>query len=183
MKHLLILCFLSLSFTSLYASIVEDMCKNATASKERYDFCITSFQAVPKSHTADKYELAVIGLELSLANHTYNLAKAKELRQQPQWSNQTKQSIDVCIDVYASSLTDLNKAVENAKKKWSFNADISSAGILVNTCQQAFQEIGEKDLLATENSNAFILDCIMGAVDALLHPQEWMNFIVLIKSE
>ncbi|XP_078172792.1 putative invertase inhibitor [Carex rostrata] len=148
-------------------------CKNVTTKQESYDFCVTSLQAVPKSRSADNYELAVIGLQLCLGNHTYNLAKAKKLQEQPpSGSNWTKQSIDVCVEVYGSSLVDLNKAIENAQKKLPFSMDIATASIYVSTCKRAFEEAGEKDPLATENGNAFKLDSIMGAIDAMLHPRQ-----------
>jgi hypothetical protein len=49
---------------------------------------------------------------------------------------------------------------------------MASTSTLVSTCEQAFEEVGEKHHLATENKNAFILDCIMWAIDAVLHLQE-----------
>ncbi|KAJ3670340.1 hypothetical protein LUZ60_010664 [Juncus effusus] len=148
MKILFLICLLFASFRLLHAShgSLEETCKKVTNSASGYEFCVTSLQVVPGSQTANVYNLTVMVTELVKTNLTYAYTKYQELSKQSGWTNDTLKSFHVCLEVYSDASMDMDGLIGQAKSKdyYAFEITMTGVRIDVSTCDEAFEEGGEK---------------------------------------
>ncbi|KAJ3670338.1 hypothetical protein LUZ60_010662 [Juncus effusus] len=148
MKILFLICLLFASSRLLHAShgSLEETCKKVTNSASGYEFCVTSLQVVPGSQTANVYNLTVIVTELVKTNLTYAYTKYQELSKQSGWTNDTLKSFHVCLEVYSDASMDMDGLIGQAKSKdyYAFEITMTGVHIDVSTCDEAFEEGGEK---------------------------------------
>ncbi|KAJ3670022.1 hypothetical protein LUZ60_010346 [Juncus effusus] len=139
-------------------------------SDDCYDFCVTAFNTVPESRTADLAGLVMIVTVLTKGNHTSISQKAKDLLNQSGWSHMMEQCLLTCVVVYESSVVDLEHAIDYVKER--NYGEFASLMVAVNTmpvtCDDGFEELGEKNLLKDENDAAFELGEITQAIFQLL---------------
>ncbi|KAF8379145.1 hypothetical protein HHK36_028574 [Tetracentron sinense] len=129
----------------------------------RFDFCVTSLEADPKSHCADLQELGVISMELALANATHTRSHAKKLLKHKKLDPYTKACLHDCFDLYSDAIPTLKQAIKdyNSKRYFDANIKMSSAMDDASTCEEGFKEKkGVVSPLTKRNNNMFQLSAI-----------------------
>ncbi|PON48403.1 Pectinesterase inhibitor domain containing protein [Trema orientale] len=162
--YIVMFIFSSLQNCSLGSNFIQQSCKKAvkTDPNLRYDFCITTLEANPKTRKAKHLEeLAIISIELTISNATEIASNI---------SNLLRQKTEVVIDPYAKGClkdcselySDAISALRDAKLDIESNdfekanVDISSAMDASSTCEDGFKEKkGEVSPLTKENSVFF----------------------------
>ncbi|XP_072977039.1 cell wall / vacuolar inhibitor of fructosidase 2-like [Typha angustifolia] len=160
MKAIAVVCALNVlffvqSFCSVTASL-EETCKNATRSKEFYEFCITSLQVVPESRTADIKGLASIAADLTMTNYTHTIAKVQGLQKKGGLSNSITMALSTCSDAYGVAIGYIQGSIAHIKTGDIKNAHINMiwANSAPDDCETAFDEFHNKSLLSTEDDFA-----------------------------
>ncbi|OUZ99185.1 Pectinesterase inhibitor domain [Macleaya cordata] len=154
--------------------IISDTCQKAAASDPnlKYDFCVSSLQANPKSKTADLLGLGVISMELSSSNATYISSYIGKLLKDGQGVDpKAKKYLQDCLELYSDAIVDVQDAIKalNARDFMQANTQMSAAMDASTTCEEGFKE--EKGLvspLAKEDNDFFQLTAISLAITNLV---------------
>ncbi|XP_043717993.1 putative invertase inhibitor [Telopea speciosissima] len=129
-----------------------------------YDFCVTSLQAVPKSHNSTLKELGLIAMKLTKTNASSTKSFIKNLLKNKKINPHDKLALQDCIEVYSEAIDLLKEAMNDFKDKQYSEANIklSSAMDSSTTCEQGFNEKkkGKMSPLTKENRNLFQLAAI-----------------------
>ncbi|OUZ99186.1 Pectinesterase inhibitor domain [Macleaya cordata] len=154
--------------------IVSDTCKKAAASDPqlKFDFCVSSLQANPKSKIADLLGLGVISMELSSSNATYIRSYIGKLLKDGQGVDpRAKKNLQDCLELYSNAIVDVQYAIIALKARdfMEANTQMSAAMDASTTCEDGFKE--DKGLvspLAKEDNDFFQLTAISLAITNLV---------------
>lgn len=177
-SHLLLLLLFcsilpSLASTVKGAKFIKETCKKAALSDPNlsYNFCVTSLQAVPASHSANLQKLGAISANLALINSTNTTKRLNDLLKRGP-DKYTKERLLQCKEVYSEAMQTLKKSitaflVENLEDA---NIWVSAAYDDAFTCEQGFTERGGgASPLKKENGNLMQLCSIALSITHLLN--------------
>ncbi|XP_020080668.1 putative invertase inhibitor [Ananas comosus] len=89
---------------------------------QSYDFCVTSFQVVSESHTANLSQLGIIASELTIKNYTHTLVVVQQLLKNQSLSHWQRAALNDCNETYSSGIEHAILAITEIK-----SGDFSSA--------------------------------------------------------
>ncbi|KAJ4958296.1 hypothetical protein NE237_025407 [Protea cynaroides] len=95
------------------ADLIDETCKNCAERSPvlGYDFCISSLQEIPFSHTASLPELAVISLKLALVNATVTLSSFQKLLEKEASDPFAIACLDDCLELYSDAVPTLENSI------------------------------------------------------------------------
>nr|CAD1825479.1 unnamed protein product [Ananas comosus var. bracteatus] len=154
---------------SLSSASLEENCKriHELDPYRSYDFCVTSLQVVPESHTANLSQLAVIASELTIKNYTYTLDVVQQLLKNQSLSHWQREALRVCNEIYTSEIGDVNLAITEIKSDdfSSAQSNLSAAAIASDTCESSFKEGHIPSMIPRENALTYLISYL--ALDIL----------------
>ncbi|XP_010274597.1 PREDICTED: putative invertase inhibitor [Nelumbo nucifera] len=151
---------------AIAADLIQETCKKS-AQKDpniNYKFCVTSLEAVPKSHNAMSLKsLARISIKLAKTNATRTRSYVKKLSKSKTLNPRDKPPLTDCLELYSDAVDSLKAAVKAFKSKdySKANVEVSSAMDAPSTCEEGFQETkGGVSPLTKRNKDMFQLCAI-----------------------
>ncbi|XP_042506737.1 putative invertase inhibitor [Macadamia integrifolia] len=146
-------------------NIIKETCRKSAKGDPNisYEFCVTSFQSIPKTHNATLKELGVVAMKLTKTNASNTKSFIKKLLKNKKLDPYDKLALKDCKEVYSDAIDSLNEAIKDFKvKRYSeANIKLSSAMDSSSTCEQGFNEKkGKKSPLTKENKDVFQLAAI-----------------------
>ncbi|ONK68145.1 uncharacterized protein A4U43_C05F7910 [Asparagus officinalis] len=166
---------LLLSLFSVNATL-EETCKELAKPEHEinFDFCMTTLQVVPGSDKADDLGLTIIAANLTYINFTHNQAKAEELINDKNVSEEDKKSLAVCHDVYDMGAYTLNDVIKYLRcppiDAFKLKVDLSGVVTEASTCNDTWNEGNQKSLMAKEDDDAYKISSLALSVSTLIHP-------------
>ncbi|OUZ99184.1 Pectinesterase inhibitor domain [Macleaya cordata] len=151
--------------------LIEETCRKSVQTDPNlsYNFCLTSLQAVPKSHTSDLKGLGLISINLTKTNATHTNLYIKKLLNQKQISQYCKIRLIDCLDLYSDAIISLKNAIKDFTSRHNFeaNIEVSAAMDASTTCEDGFDEMkkcSEASPLTKRNNDMFQLAAISLAI-------------------
>ncbi|XP_062091227.1 putative invertase inhibitor [Humulus lupulus] len=173
-KEMLVLLFLimscfSLTSTSsssrlLHNTIAEEDLVSATCKKTLYfQLCVSSLRSDPQSQTSDLRGLAIIALNLSIANGVNTLSHVSNLVSEAAYNGSqfASTSLSDCIDVYSDAIQNLQDSVQalNDKSFDTMQTLVAAAMTDSETCEDGFKEMNGLSSPLTEQNQHFSQLC------------------------
>ncbi|XP_020266168.1 putative invertase inhibitor [Asparagus officinalis] len=149
--------FVALLLLSLFSvdATLEETCKELAKPGYdiNFDFCMTTLQVVPGSDKADNLGLTIIAANLTYINFTHNQAKAEELINDKNVSEEDKKSLAVCHELYdMGAYTLLNDVIKDLGSPPidfdKLNSDLGAVWDDASTCNDTWNEGKQKSLMA-----------------------------------
>ncbi|KAM0935209.1 putative pectinesterase inhibitor domain-containing protein [Dioscorea sansibarensis] len=171
--HLSLIILIITTMSSIsHASSIESTCKAVAKSSPNvdYDFCLSSLEADPQSHSADTKGLAIISTKLSSANATSTKAKISALLLHAK-DQDTKSILKTCADVYSGLMDDLKSSMDALESSRYADAVsyLSAALTEPGTCEDSFSEKGVMSLVAKEDKDVEGLSAMALAIASFLN--------------
>ncbi|XWS77365.1 hypothetical protein CRYUN_Cryun01aG0255000 [Craigia yunnanensis] len=161
--------FLLISISTFHSITANDLvrqtCKKCAQRDPNlsYNFCVTSLQAAPKSHSADDLrELGIISIKLLGRNLTNSRSCIKELLKN-KLDPFIRSCLHDCFDLYSDAIPATEQAIDDYKSKHydDANIDVSSVMDASTTCEDGFKEKeGVVSPLTKSNNDTFQLSAI-----------------------
>ncbi|KAG0499658.1 hypothetical protein HPP92_003936 [Vanilla planifolia] len=148
---------------------VELTCKNAAAKGIDFHFCVKILQTIPKSSNAGTRDLAIAATKLAGKEFKHALNVVKKLLL-TKVTDADKEALSVCSDAYGDGVDELKETITFIRSRSKFDAItyLSAALTDVTTCDDAFDDFGNKSLVAKTNANARSLTSLALAITSLL---------------
>nr|CAD1825485.1 unnamed protein product [Ananas comosus var. bracteatus] len=157
---------------SLSSASLEENCRRIHELDPygSYDFCVTSLQVVPESHTANLSQLAVIASELTIKNYTHTLGVVQQLLKNQSLSHWQREALRVCNETYTSEIGDANLAITKIKSGDFSNAQSKLGDVVLasDTCEGSFKEGHIPSMIPRENALTYLISCLALDIVALL---------------
>ncbi|XP_062029364.1 putative invertase inhibitor [Rosa rugosa] len=166
MRCLFFITFLVLHHNTMGCNdLIHLSCKKAAASDPNlsYNFCVSSLEAIPKSHGADLEQLVALTLNFTISNATSINSTISKLLLDKKFDEYAKECLQDCLELYSDAVPTLQEAVGafKAKDYGKANIEISAAMDASSTCEDGFMDKkGEVYPLKRENDNFSQLNVI-----------------------
>ncbi|PIA32554.1 hypothetical protein AQUCO_04400030v1 [Aquilegia coerulea] len=144
--------------------LINQTCKKVVEGDPNVnlDFCTSTLQAVPSSHTADLDELVLISMNLTKANATHTISYIQRLLKQ-KMRPYTRSCLIDCLELYSDAMSSLNTAMNDCKLERYYEANIQLSATMdaPTTCEDGFkQKKSTKSPLRKRNRDMFQLGAI-----------------------
>ncbi|KAG9452547.1 hypothetical protein H6P81_005451 [Aristolochia fimbriata] len=149
-----LLCLVFVSLADAHGiSYINRICQRATRANPaiKFDFCVTSLQAVPESHTTEIAGLLKITTDLALKNASRTTDIIKKMGSVA-CEDLTKHQLDACLGAYGAAVSVLQEATGAFAGGNYAGANLGAALSGATKCDKAFKNVNG-DLLAQDNSN------------------------------
>ncbi|KAG9452548.1 hypothetical protein H6P81_005452 [Aristolochia fimbriata] len=134
---------------------INKICQRAVRSNPniKVDFCVTTLQAVPESHTTEVGGLLKITAGLALQNASRTTDFIKKL-DSVACEDLTKEQLNTCLNAYNAAVSALQGTSQAyAANTYDVEAKLGSVQDGAAQCEKAFQNGNNGSLLAEEISN------------------------------
>lgn len=147
--------------TAIAVDLIHETCKSCAEMSPflSYDFCVTSLQPIPQSHTSNLQELAVISLKLAMVNATGMIWSIQKLLKSEASDPYAMECLEDCLELYTDAIFTLEDSIGAFKYEDYISANIwiSSAMEAATTCEGGFEEEGKVSPLTKQNYDFFRL--------------------------
>ncbi|PRQ18683.1 putative pectinesterase inhibitor domain-containing protein [Rosa chinensis] len=133
--------FLMLFHNTIDDDLIQQYCKKAADHEPsvNYDFCVSTIEAHPKSHSAHLATLIMTVLDLAGAKVTNFNSHIQELKKDPKVDQPTLQDYE---EVYLDATSSMQEATNSFKAK-NYESTLNTLSAAMNapdTCETGFQE-------------------------------------------
>ncbi|KAI3896519.1 hypothetical protein MKW92_011088 [Papaver armeniacum] len=151
-------------------SVVEETCKKAANMDPNltYKFCVTSLQAVPRSHCANLRGLGLIAMKLSRTNATHTKLYIKKIMKKKKKLEPFYRS---CLELYSHAKYSTRDAIKYYKSRSYLEANVQFSAVMdaPSTCEDGFKD---KEVLRSpltkKNNDLFQLTALVLSIIEML---------------
>ena len=141
----------------------EDLVSSTCKKTLYFQVCVSSLRSNPQSQTSDLRGLAVISLNLSIANGVNTLSYISHLKSEAAYNGSQSMLgyLSDCIDVYSDAIQNLQDSVQalNDKSYDTLQSLVSAAMTDSETCEDGFKEMKGSSSPLTEQNQYFSQLC------------------------
>ncbi|KAI3940420.1 hypothetical protein MKW98_024827 [Papaver atlanticum] len=155
-------------------SVVEETCKKAADMDPNltYKFCVTSLQAIPRSHCANLRGLGLIAMKLSRTNATHTKLYIKKIMKKKKKLEPFYRScLESCLELYSNAIYSTRDAIKYYKSRSYLEANVQFSAVMdaPSTCEDGFKEKeGLRSPLTKKNNDLFQLTALVLSIIEML---------------